>query len=168
MPQIRAATAMDVGAIRRIHLGAFPTPAEADLVEQLVRDRDAELSLVAVDGDAIIGHILFSRMRAEGDGLPLRALGLAPVAVTSDRQGEGIGSALIEACLRKAELAGADIIFVLGEPEYYGRFGFRRETAEPFASPYAGPYFQARSLSEKFVQPLSGRAEYAPAFAALT
>ena len=47
---------------------------------------------------------------------------------------------------------------------YYGRFGFRAETAAPFASPYAGPYFMALFLDSGLERPESGRADYAPAF----
>lgn len=84
-----------------------------------------------------------------------------------ERQGEGIGSTLIEAGLRSAQALGAEIVFVLGEPEYYGRFGFGSDVARPFRSPYAGPYFQAKSLRQDFVAPSSGSADYAPAFANL-
>ncbi len=58
------------------------------------------------------------------------------------------------------------MIFVLGEPGYYKRFGFSVEAARPFASPYAGPYLMALALN-KFAPFQAGKAEYAPAFAAL-
>jgi putative acetyltransferase len=103
-------------------------------------------------------------MRVEADGEPMR--GLAPVAVLPERQRQGVGSALVEAGLAEARAAGIDIVFLLGEPEYYGRFGFEPLVAQPFASPYAGPYFQALVLSD-IALPASGSADYAPAFAAL-
>ena len=162
---VRFATLKDAEGIRSVHLGAFPTPMEADLVERLGRAGDAVLSLVADDGGEIVGHILFSRMRVEADGRTMDALGLAPVAVLPERQGEGIGSKLIEQGLRTAADFGAEIVFVVGEPSYYRRFGFRAEDAAWFASPYAGVYFQAKTLSGQFRAPTAGRAEYAPAFA---
>lgn len=167
MTTIRPAGPQDSDVIRMIYLAAFETPLEADLVEQLVADDDAEISLVAEEDGAVVGHILFSRMRVEADGRRVDALGLAPVAVIPERQRRGIGSALIEAGLREAEAAGAEIVFLVGEPEYYRRFGFDAATAKPFASPYAGPYFQAKLLRNDFRLPESGRAEYAPAFAEL-
>ena len=105
-------------------------------------------------------------MTAEADGQPLRALGLAPVGVVPDRQNQGIGGALVEAAVAAARESGEQLLFLLGEPDYYGRFGFTAERAQPFASPYAGPYFQALALVE--LAPVkSGRASYAPAFAEL-
>jgi putative acetyltransferase len=73
---------------------------------------------------------------------------------------------LIEAGIDKARSVGAQIIFVLGEPGYYGRFGFDPKSAAPFTSPYAGPYFQARVMDD-VPQPSAGRADYARAFASL-
>ena len=162
---IRRATSADGEAIRKVHLRAFPTAMEAQLVERLVAHGDAVHSLVADDG-AVVAHLLLSRMRAEADGQPLRALGLAPVAVVPDRQGEGIGSMLVEAAIVEARAAGEEILFLLGAPGYYGRFGFSTDAAEQFTSPYAGPYFQALVLANLAV-PSSGIAEYAPAFGEL-
>lgn len=166
MVEVRAERADDCAAIRSVHLAAFPTPAEADLVEQLRRNGDAVISLVAVEAGQVVGHVLFSRMRVDADARQLSALALAPVAVVPGRQGCGIGSALVEAGIAKAGSKEIDIIFVLGEPAFYGRFGFAPEVAAPFASPYAGPYLQARAMNA-FVAPTSGRAEYPTAFESL-
>jgi putative acetyltransferase len=161
--RVRAATAHDANSIRQVHLAAFPTPVEADLVERLERDGEAVISLVAESGNAVLGHILFSRMDARGDERTLDALGLAPVAVLPERQRQGIGSAMIEQGIATARGRGTGMIFVLGEPEYYGRFGFTAAAARPFASPYAGRYFQALVLNEA-PSPNTGTAEYAAAF----
>src|SRR5688500_11811896 len=123
MVDMRPATPSDAGGIRHVHLSAFPTSLEADLVDRLGRDGDAVASLVAIEDGVVVGHILFSRMAAEADGRAIDSLGLAPVAVIPDRQREGIGAKLIEAGLREARLLGVDIVFVVGEPEYYARFG---------------------------------------------
>jgi putative acetyltransferase len=164
--EIRPATAADWANIRDVHLRAFPTAAEAKLVERLIADGDAAVSIVADSCRAIVGHVLMSRMNVHADGRALAALGLAPVAVVPDRQRQKIGSALVEAAVREASSAGAEILFVLGEPDYYGRFGFSAETAAPFASPYAGRHFQALALAG--LTPIrSGAAGYAPAFADL-
>ena len=156
----------DVAAVRAVHAAAFPTEAEADLVERLHHDLDSAISLVAFVAGKLVGHVLMSRMRAEGDGRQFRALGLAPVAVLPERQGQGVGSALIRKALALAESNREQLVFLVGEPEYYQRFGFAAETAAPFASPYAGPYFMALNLAG-IALPRSGRAEYAPAFAGL-
>ena len=163
---IRDAVPADADAIRAIHLAAFPDATEADLVEQLQRDGDGVLSLVADQEGRVVGHILISRMTAAGDGHTLRAVGLAPVAVLPELQRQGIGGRLINSAIERLRAAGVEIVFLVGEPEYYRRFGFDAATAAPFASPYAGDYFLALMLQEAEL-PQSGRADYAPAFAGL-
>lgn len=155
----------DADGIRAVHLAAFPTSAEADLVRMLNEDLDSKISLVASLDREIVGHVLLSRMQVEGDGRSFRALGLGPVAVMPERQKQGIGSALICKALERAEAGGEEIVFVLGDPDYYRRFGFTPEAAAPFASPYAGPYFMARVFRVDL--PAGGTAAYAPAFAKL-
>ena len=168
MVTVRPAEAGDAAAIRQVHLRAFPTSSEAELVERLERDGDSVISLVALDGDRLVGNVVLSRMSVEADGRSLYALGLAPVAVLPERQGQGVGSRLIGAGIDQARSCGAEILFLLGEPDFYGRFGFSTDAARPFASPYAGPYFQALPLNEDYRSPASGTAEYPPAFAALS
>ena len=163
---VRAEVAEDAEAIRSVLLAAFPTALEADLVDRLRRDFDSEISLVAEECGKIVGHVMLSRMTAEGDGRQYRALGLAPVAVVPERQRQGVGGALIEQALASARLLGEELVFVLGEPAYYARFGFSAETAKPFVSPYAGPYLMAQALTGLHL-PAKGRAEHAPAFADL-
>ena len=163
---VRLARPEDRDAIGRVERSAFPTADEARLVEALVAAGDATLSLVAEAGGSIVGHALCSRMRVEADGRDIRAVGLAPVAVLPQSQGQGVGSALIGEALALSLAAGAEMMFVLGDPAYYRRFGFTAETARPFASPYAGDHFMAIDLSGA-PERRSGRADYAPAFAAL-
>lgn len=155
----------DADEVRALLIAAFPSSAEADLVQMLHEDGDCVISLVARDEGRIAGQVMLSRMRVEGEGRSYRALGLGPVSILPERQGQGIGSALIREALRRAEQMGEQLIFVLGDPDFYGRFGFSAETAVPFASSYAGPYF----LSTAFGVPLpsAGTAEYAPAFGKL-
>ena len=164
---IRPAEPRDEPGIRAVHIAAFPTPAEADLVERLAADRDAVISVVEERQSEVVGHVMLSRMRVEGDGRHFRALGLGPVAVAPPWQRSGIGSALIEGALGIATALGEELVFVLGEPEYYQRFGLSAATAAPFASPYAGPFLMALALREGFALPASGKADYAPAFGGL-
>jgi putative acetyltransferase len=163
---IRPAEPRDAEAIRAVHLAAFPTAAEADLVDRLERDGDVAISLVAEAQGEVVGHVLLSRMRVTAPERAYRALGLGPVGVTPPYQRGGIGSELILGALGVAGATGEELVFVLGEPEYYGRFGFSAETAAPFASPYAGPFLMALALGEVAL-PGSGTAEYARAFATL-
>jgi putative acetyltransferase len=159
---LREETAADHAAVRQVVSLAFGHEVEADLVGRLRADGDVALSLVAADEELIVGHILFSPMRA-----PFRALALAPLAVLPERQRQGVGSALVRAGLDRARAAGWEGAFVLGEPAFYGRFGFETGLAAGFQSPYAGPYLMALGLSGPFPA-LSGRTDHAPAFAALS
>ena len=165
---IRPAEPADAAAIRAVHEAAFPTTVEAELVEALAREGDAVVSLVAERQGEIVGHVLLSRMRVTADGDELRALGLAPVGVLPGFQGGGIGSAMIDAALAIARATGEAIVFLLGEPDYYARFGFSAAAAAPFASPYAGPYFMALPLRPGFEPPAAGEAAYARAFSDLS
>jgi putative acetyltransferase len=158
---IRDARDSDRVAIGRLLRGAFGQDGETRLVEALRADGNVFAELVAVDGSAIAGHVLLSRMRA-----PFRALGLAPLAVASARQRQGIGAMLMGAAIERARAAKWEGIFLLGAPAYYARFGFRADAARAFASPYAGSHFMLLPL----VSPLpaaSGAVEYPAAFSLL-
>ena len=149
--------AVDAGAIAAVLNAAFANGgepvAEAALVDQLRRDGDLDLSLVAVGDDSrIVGHAALSPLDA-----PVPALALAPVAVEPGHQGRGIGSALVRAAL--AARPGHTVV-VLGEPRFYGRFGFRPVAWD---CPYAGPFLQATGPHT----PDHARIAYAPAFSAL-
>jgi putative acetyltransferase len=158
----------DSEAIRAVHLAAFDSPAEADLVARLHEDGDSRISLVGeLPGNEVVGHVMLSRMTASGDGRTLRALGLGPVAVRPWAQDGGVGTALIRSALAQAEALGTDLVFVVGDPDYYYRFGFTSEAAAPFDSPYSGTWFMALWLRSDGPPPRSGVAAYAPAFAAL-
>jgi putative acetyltransferase len=160
---IRPENPGDRAAVRALLVEAFPTAAEADLVERLRRDGDARMALVAVEAAGrVVGQITLSAMRA-----PFRALGLAPVAVAADRRRRGIAAALIEESIGLARAAGWQGIFVVGDPAYYTRFGFDAGAAAAFESAYAGPYLMLLALDRDAVSRARGRAEYAPAFAGL-
>src|SRR6202030_3395229 len=96
---------------------AFGRRDEAQLVDRLRADGDLIISLVALDGREIVGHVLLSRMIAS-----FPALALAPLAVLPSRQRSGIGGRLIRAALESAAAASWRAAFVLGDPHYYRRF----------------------------------------------
>lgn len=163
----RSATAADAAAIAAVHEAAFGGDAEARLVRMLEADGDVLVSLVAGIEGATVGHVLFSRMTAIADGVPVAAAGLAPVGVLPAYQGLGIGSALIREGLERLPSLGVRLCFVLGHADYYPRFGFGADLAARFASPYAGPHFMACALDSALRLPERGSADYAPAFARL-
>jgi putative acetyltransferase len=148
----------DIEAIDAVVIRAFGREDEARLVAQLRRDGDATISLVAVVGDAVIGHVLLSPMAA-----PFPALGLAPVSVAPKHQKQSVGAALVNAAIAQARQGGWSAIFVLGDPAYYNRFGFRADLAAGFLSPYAGPHFMVLPLTDA-LPVVSGKVSYAAAF----
>ncbi|HKU63677.1 MAG TPA: N-acetyltransferase [Rhizomicrobium sp.] len=157
---LRAERPSDRDMIRAVHLAAFPSQDEANLVDALRRDGDAAVSLVALENGQVTGHVLFSRMVE-----PACALGLAPVAVLPAFRRRGVGASLIEAGLAQASGQGWELVFVVGNPAYYRRFGFDTALARGFTSLYAGDHFMARALVTTAAR--GGKAEYAPAFSGL-
>ncbi len=121
----RAETAADVAAIREVNLRAFGKTYEPDLVEALRADPASwlpGLSIVATTGDGeIVGHVLLSRCHV--DKTP--ALVLGPCAVLPSHQGQGVGSAVIQAGLTEARSQGHHLVTLLGHLDYYPRFGFQ-------------------------------------------
>jgi putative acetyltransferase len=92
---------------------------------------------------------------------------LAPLAVLPDHRRSGVAAALVRAAIDEMQRAGALLVFVLGEPSFYEKFGFAAANAEGFDSPYAGPYFMALELQGGLPCGPRGLADHAPAFAAL-
>ncbi|SNS06592.1 putative acetyltransferase [Sphingomonas laterariae] len=158
----RPVAAGDHDAIADLLSAAFPGPEEARLTAQLRADGDIALEFVAVSDGAILAYVGFSRMQA-----PFRAVGLAPVATAEAARKRGIADRLIRAALAVAQERGWEGAFVLGDPAYYGRFGFRTDRAAGFACEYAGPHFMALALQGDALPVTSGEVHYAPAFAAL-
>jgi putative acetyltransferase len=151
----------DITVIREIVTAAFGGEGEAALVDALRDAGDTMISLVAEEHGRVVGHVALSRMVA-----PFAALALAPVSVLPERQREGIGSALIREAINRARPDWATI-FVLGDPRFYGRFGFDARLATDYASPYAGPHFMVLALAGTLPTPC-GMLRHAPAFAALS
>jgi putative acetyltransferase len=160
---IRPETAADAPAIHDLLAHAFETPAEAELVDRLRRDGDLVLSLVATDtAQAVVGHVAFPRLRVESAGRESPVAGLAPLAVAETHRRQGIGAQLTRAGLDHLRAKGETLVFVMGNPAYYTRFGFALETAQPFTCVYAGPYFMALRLADAALR--TGTVRYPAAF----
>ncbi|MGY1697435.1 MULTISPECIES: GNAT family N-acetyltransferase [unclassified Geodermatophilus] len=147
---VRRERPADAVAVDAVHRAAFPTDVEARLVGELRRDAGVlpHLSLVAVDGGEVVGHVIATRGRVEPAGAP--ALGIGPVGVRPDRQRGGVGTVLVHALLAVAEAAGERLAVLLGDPDYYRRFGFLPAADLGIASPDPawGVHFQARALAD--------------------
>lgn len=167
---IRPAQDSDRAALNDVHRAAFGQPLEAELVAALLSGGYGRISLVAEAEGQIVGHVLLTELQLDAPPLlasspAVRALALAPLAVSPAHQRQGIGSALVRAALDEAREHGWRLVFVLGDPEYYGRFGFTAEQAAPFHCVYACAAFMAIALHADAAR--SGWLEYAPPFADL-
>ena len=160
---IRPATPDDRAAIRAVEEAAFGQTVEADLVERLVSEGSVVLEWVAEKEGRLIGHILYSRLLVEG-GEQFSAVALAPLAVHPEAQKFGVGSALVRESHAALKRAGERLSIVLGDPGYYGRFGYTHVRAAGFDSDYQCEALQALDFDSA---PVKGRLAYAPAFSVL-
>lgn len=87
-----------------------------------------ELALVAEEDGVIIGHIMLTKMQIDTTQGAHPALLLAPLSVALAWRNKGVGSALVKEALRRAVLLGYEAVFLVGDPAYYSRFGFRPTT----------------------------------------
>jgi putative acetyltransferase len=162
--RIRQEERSDVESIRALNVAAFGSAVEARIVDALRGDADV-LSLVAEEGDAVVGHIMFSPVRVAG-GRDLRAVALAPMAVALECQRTGVGSALVHAGLAECRNLGIHAVFVVGHPTYYPRFGFRPASAAGFACEFAVPddVFMVAELVPNALAGKSGTVHFHQAF----
>jgi putative acetyltransferase len=163
MMSIRTATPRDRDAIRLVEEHAFGQQAEAGLVDALVAEGDAIVELVAEEDGHVVGHVLFSRLYVEDGGKEYPAVALAPLAVEPSMHGSGIGGALVREAHLRLRQAGETLAIVLGEPAYYGRFGYAHARAAGFDSDYQCEALQALAWGDA---PETGRLIYATAFGA--
>ncbi|MBL1378611.1 GNAT family N-acetyltransferase [Zobellella iuensis] len=147
--------------IDEVVYAAFDRPDEADLVLALREQGAISVSQVAEYEGAVIGHLAMSPVYINGEDLGW--LGLAPVSIWPDCQRQGVGSEMIKEAINAAnELDWAGIV-VLGDPAFYGRFGFKpaRELGLHCPFPDAGDAFMALALKQPAP---SGLVTYHPAF----
>ena len=160
---IRPECAEDAPRVRTLLEAAFGGDVEADVVDKLRADGDIVAALVAERAGDIAGYVAFARLDLDLGGRTVPVIGLAPVGVVPVLQRQGIGSALIRDGLGRLKDRGERLVFVLGDPGYYGRFGFK--VMDRLVSRWAGPHFQALMLAPG--APVSGKVSYPRAFAGL-
>jgi putative acetyltransferase len=126
---IREEEPADHDQIEAVVRTAFGGDLEAKLVNRLRNEGLVVASLVAVQDDQIVGHILFSAGVIETEHGAVSAVSLAPMAVLPEFQRQGIGSELVRKGLQSCRERGERIVIVLGDPKFYTRFGFSVEMA---------------------------------------
>ncbi len=150
---IQNATDSDLKDVLRIETEAFGHEKEANLVNSLLNDDSAKplLSLLAMDDDIAVGHILFTKVRITGFEDALSSMILAPLAISPNAQGKGVGGQLVNGGLKHLSESKVDLVFVLGHPGYYPRFGFKPAGSQGFEAPYPIP---SKNASAWMVQEL--------------
>ena len=169
---IRAERPEDEAQIADVVRAAFRDhgPQVAAFAERIRASENyvADLALVAVDGSGVIGHVMLSWVGIEGAARD-RLLVLTPMSVRPDRQRRGVGRALIEDVLARAEAAGEPAVLVEGIPAYYPRFGF--EPAGPLGFEKPNPQIPDEAFMVKRLpgwdSSLAGRVVYPPSYEGL-
>lgn len=139
---IRHAEPADLASVLEVHRVAFGGEEEAELTAALLDDPSARpvLSLVAEEDGRVIGHVLLTAATVEGFGhRQASSMLLAPLGVVPEAQGRGVGGALVREALDTAGSSGVQLVFVLGYPDYYPRFGFTPAGPLGFEAPFPIP-----------------------------
>lgn len=152
---IRESSESDLNDVLSVERTAFGYDKEAELVRDLLSDPSAKpiVSLLALEDDRAVGHILFTtvRLTPSQDAPPMAIL--APLAVVPDAQGQGIGGKLIDRGLEILTESGVGLVFVLGHPGYYPRHGFEPAGRLGFEAPYPIPEENAGAWMVKALVP---------------
>jgi putative acetyltransferase len=152
---IRETTAEELPQVLALYPLAFPDEELRPVVSGLIEGEAEVLSLAVFNGEALVAHVLFTIFSGEEDNRAGALLG--PLGVVPDHQGQGVGNALVRDGLERLDTMGIRQVFVLGDPAYYGRFGFQPE--RQVLTPYSLP----EELGDAWQSMLfSGRAPLAP------
>lgn len=172
---IRQEEVEDYEVTEKVVKCAFANAEHSDKKEHLlvsrIRDSDSfipELSLVAVDKDnrRILGHILLSEIKISTKDQIVESIALAPVSVLPEYQNKGIGRLLITEALSVATELGYKSVVVLGHPEYYPKFGFKKASKWGIKATFEVPdeAFMAIELRKNALEKISGIVEYPSVF----
>ena len=164
--EIRPEQPGDEPAIRHVNDEAFGEPEESGIVDAVRAAKRSVISLVAVLGGEIVGHILFTPVTRDPGAQESRILALGPMAVLPDLQQKGIGSKLVEAGLRECAQRGYGAVIVIGHPTYYPRFGFRPGSEYHLRSNFDVPdeVFMVAELEPGALDRVTGLVRYTPEF----
>lgn len=157
--QFRASTPVDYRGITQVHRRAFGRAVEAELAITLLDSGTQTFDLVAVLDEMIVGHVIASKV--EG---PQKAVALGPLAVDPDWRDFQIGTELTSRLLSQLRIADWNAAFVLGDPVYYGRFGFTSTLADQVRCAYQCQSFQALELKPDGLAGYCGEVRYPEPF----
>lgn len=163
---IRTEAPADILVIDALVRSAFPTEAEAQLVMALRENSNLTLSLVAcTDEGEVVGHVMFSPVTLNGELVNWQ--GLAPISVKESFRNQGIATELVKEAHSMLRDFGYPAAVVLGDPEFYCRFGYQFD--ERFTCPWEVPEgaFRIVEISEGALDNQKGLIEYCVEFSEL-
>ncbi len=170
--EIRESSGQDLNGlllVEEIAFGETEGPIIVELVKDLLRDPTAKplLSLIALHYQRIVGHILFTKAEVTGFTEVESAI-LAPLAVEPGFQNRGVGGRLINEGLKHLSKAGVKLVFVLGHPPYYPKFGFEPAGRHGFDAPYPIPAsveeaWMVQELKPGYIGRITGKVKCAEA-----
>lgn len=166
MIEIREEQLGDIAAIREVNQRAFGQDQEGNIVDALRANGAALLSLVAALDDQVVGHIMYSPLLV-GE---VAAAALGPMAVLPEHQRQGIGSKLVEVGNRKLKESGCPFIIVVGDVNFYPRFGFKPASTCGITCEWEMPddVFMVLALDHAKMPGVSGLAKYRPEFSTVS
>jgi putative acetyltransferase len=166
MITIRTERPEDVDSLFQVYLAAFVRLQEAALVDTLRENNGLLLSLVAISDGNVVGGVAFSPVTLEPPENNLRLAGLAPLAVLPAYQGQGIGSGLVQIGLKLCREKGVDAVFLVGEPDFYARFGFGPASDFGIGCEFDVPnaYWLVKELRPQALTEIKALARYRPEF----
>jgi putative acetyltransferase len=132
---------------------SFGGDYEADLAQRLRDEGLVVGAFVALEDGEVVGHIMLSDLPTEIGGQAVKAACLAPLSVNSMHREQGVGARLVEEGIRALRERAYEVVFVLGDTSYYGRFGFSSEKARRVECPFPGETFMALELVPGALKP---------------
>lgn len=170
MITIRPERPEDEEALFQMYRRVFGRLQEARLVDSLRENQGLFLSLVALAAGTVVGGVAFSTATLEPRAAGLHLLALAPLAVLPTYQRLGIGSGLVQIGLAQCRDRQVDAIVVVGEPEFFGKFGFVAAAPYQLTCPFPvpEPFWLVQELHPGALTGVHGRINFRPEFADIT
>jgi len=158
----------DYPEITKVNDICFGRKAESKLIKELRKASEfkAELSVVALYDNQLVGHILFTPMKIQSEDNSFDTLTLAPMSVLPDFQNKSVGKLLVIYGLQAAKDLGFKSVVVLGHQSYYPKFGFEPASKWEISSPFPAPdeAFMAIELEQNSLANVKGRVVFPTAF----
>ncbi len=166
MITIRPERPEDAETFFQVLMASFGRLQEAALVDSLRENRGMLFSLVAISEGNLVGGVVFSPVTLEPTVDNLKLAGLAPLAVLPAYQGQGIGSGLVQIGLKQCQELGVDAVFLIGEPDFYARFGFVPASDFHLRCDFEVPltHWLVKEIRPQALSEISGLVKYRPEF----